>query len=195
MLILEHMLEGQGSFGDFSRNKVAGGCHILPQPSSKNTSTCRNQHCQPSLPNLLTVCPAPVFFCGYIPSIQASVPCLLPQQAHKSLANIMCPSTTHFCGLYSLNGLPQFPELQVLPTSVHIADTAYPIPKFSCSSVPLHLWQISGLTQLKPKAGPDWPTNNTGTKVCPQQAERAIADNWTGGKSGPVTIPGCMQHT
>ena len=43
------------------------------------------------------------------------------------------------------------------------------------------------LTQRKPTVTPDWPTNNAGTKHCPQQAERATRDDWTEGKSGSAT--------
>ena len=42
----------------------------------------------------------------------------------------------------------------------------------------LHLWQKPCPAQLKPKSALDWPTNNTGTKPCSQQAKRDIADNW-----------------
>ena len=48
-----------------------------------------------------------------------------------------------------------------------------------------------GLTQLKPKIDQDWSTKNTETKVCPQQAERAIADDWTEVKHDSVTRIGC----
>ena len=34
--------------------------------------------------------------------------------------------------------------------------------KVPCSLALLHLWQMPGLTQLKPKAYTDWPTNTTG---------------------------------
>ena len=34
-----------------------------------------------------------------------------------------------------------------------------------------------------------------GTKSCPQQAKRVIANDWTKGQHGSVTIVGCMQHT
>ena len=37
----------------------------------------------------------------------------------------------------------------------------------------------AGLIQLNPKEVRDWPTNNTGTKLCPQQAKRTIADDGT----------------
>lgn len=39
---------------------------------------------------------------------------------------------------------------------------------------------MPGLTQLKSKAAPDWPTN-TRTKPQPQQANKVIADDSTGG--------------
>ena len=54
-------------------------------------------------------------------------------------------------------------------------------------------WQTPGLTQLKLMVAPDCLTN-TGIQPCPQQAKRAIADNWTVGKSGSATIVGHFQH-
>ena len=48
--------------------------------------------------------------------------------------------------------------------------------KASCRSV---LLQTPDLTQLKAMVAPDWPTRSTGTKLCPQQAKGAIADNRT----------------
>ena len=53
-----------------------------------------------------------------------------------------------------------------------------------CSSVLMYLWQMPSLTQLNPKGAPDWPTNNTGTKLWPPQTKRDIADDWTEGKQG-----------
>ena len=50
------------------------------------------------------------------------------------------------------------------------------------------------LTQLKPKVAPDWPINNTGKNPCPQQAKRAIADDWTKGKHSSATIVRHTQH-
>ena len=41
------------------------------------------------------------------------------------------------------------------------------IGKATSSSMLIHLRQTPSLTQLKPKAVPDWPTNNTGYKPCP----------------------------
>lgn len=46
------------------------------------------------------------------------------------------------------------------------------------------IWQIPGLTQLKPRTTPDWPVDNIRTKPCPQWAKRAITVNWTKGKYG-----------
>ena len=40
------------------------------------------------------------------------------------------------------------------------------------SLVPQQFWQMPDLTQIKPKADPDWLTNNTGTKPYPQQTKR-----------------------
>ena len=40
-----------------------------------------------------------------------------------------------------------------------------------------------------------WPINNTGPKPYPQQAKRAIADDWTEGKNSSATTAGCMHHT
>ena len=54
---------------------------------------------------------------------------------------------------------------------------------------------MPGLIQIKQEVTPKWPTNNTGTKSCPHQAERDIADDWIEGKSSLVTIAGSTQHT
>ena len=54
---------------------------------------------------------------------------------------------------------------------------------------------MPGLIQIKQEVTPKWPTNNTGTKSCPHQAERDIADDWIEGKSSLVTIAGSAQHT
>lgn len=54
---------------------------------------------------------------------------------------------------------------------------------------------ISGLTQLKAKVTPDWPTNDSGTKSCPQQAKTTPADACTEGKSGSGTAAERAQHT
>lgn len=48
----------------------------------------------------------------------------------------------------------------------------------------LHLWQISGLTQVKFEVAPDWSTYTTGVKPCPKQAKRATTDAWNEGRSG-----------
>lgn len=54
----------------------------------------------------------------------------------------------------------------------------------------LRFWSMTGLTKLKPKVAPEWPTNNTGTKPCLQQAEGAIVDTYTEGKCSSATIIG-----
>lgn len=103
MLISEHVLEGRGSIGNVSGNKVVnkvvGGCGIPPSlpPPQTHRHLQKSALCQHSLPNLLTVCSAPMLSCGHAPSIQASIPGLLPQQSHTSLANTACPITTLFC--------------------------------------------------------------------------------------------------
>ena len=44
LLISEHVLEGQGSLGNFTKNKVFGRCHFHPPTSQpRYTDTCRNQ--------------------------------------------------------------------------------------------------------------------------------------------------------
>lgn len=52
-----------------------------------------------------------------------------------------------------------------------------------------------GLTQLKTQVAPVWTTNTTGTKLCPQQATKAIADDWTKGKYGSATTVEHTEHT
>lgn len=59
----------------------------------------------------------------------------------------------------------------------------------------LHLWQMLGLTQLKPKEAPDWPTDATGNKACPQQAVGVIADEGTEGQAAQSPQEGtCRPH-
>lgn len=55
--------------------------------------------------------------------------------------------------------------------------------KALCTSVLLHLGQMRGMTQHKPKVDTDWNTDNTRTKPYPQWAKRATVDNWTEGKN------------
>lgn len=62
-------------------------------------------------------------------------------------------------------------------TTQHENFTGDNTAKVHCSLVPLHLWQMSCLTQLKPKAGPSWSAKTTGNKHCPKQAKRAPADD------------------
>ena len=44
----------------------------------------------------------------------------------------------------------------------------------------MHLWQTPGLTQLSPRQP---RLANTGIKLYPQQAKRAITNDWTEGKT------------
>lgn len=45
LLIPEHVLEGQGSLRDFSKNKRAGGCHFLPPTSQpRRMDTCGKEY-------------------------------------------------------------------------------------------------------------------------------------------------------
>lgn len=56
-------------------------------------------------------------------------------------------------------------------------------------------YYMPGPIQPKPKAAPNWPTKNIGTKPCLQQAITAAVDDWTEGKSSSAMIAGCMHHT
>ena len=69
LLISEHVLKGNGSLGNFSKNKRVGRCyspHPTPQPNYLDT--CR-KHCSANIsPSLSTVCLVPTLFCGPGPS-------------------------------------------------------------------------------------------------------------------------------
>lgn len=86
-------------------------------------------------------------------------------------------------------GSRQLIGLQALPTSESFSGTTQrwcPVVRCYCNS---------GLTQLKPKVTPDWPTNDSGTKSCPQQTKTAPVDACTEGKSSSATAAGHGQHT
>ena len=51
------MQEGQGSLGDFSKNKRAGSLYFLPTPQPRYTNTCRKQQSVNTPASLLTMCP------------------------------------------------------------------------------------------------------------------------------------------
>lgn len=58
LFISEHTLEGQGSLGEFSRNRGASRCH-LPFPVQTQRHLREPMQCPHSLPNLLTAPPPP----------------------------------------------------------------------------------------------------------------------------------------
>lgn len=55
------------------------------------------------------------------------------------------------------------------------------ILKFDATAALRKAWSDTNQAQ----DGPDWPINNAGIKLCPQQVRRATADDCT---EGPVTI-------
>ena len=69
LLISEHVLEGQGSLGDVTKNKTAGGQHFLLLPPSLDTRTsARTSSAQALSPQLPAEYPATMFSCGRAPS-------------------------------------------------------------------------------------------------------------------------------
>ena len=165
LIISECVPEVQRSVRDFSKSR--GGRHFpLLTPSLDKWTPTGTSTAVTLSTQLAKVCPASELFCAPTSSILAL--------AGVFLGGCSFPPRVDKCGSAST------PWVQGK------------CPAFWCN-------YISGKclvsTLLKSKAAPDWPINNTETKLCPQQAKRAITDNWTEGKHASVKIARHMQHT
>lgn len=79
------------------------------------------------------------------------------------------------------------------PTNIGFSeDNTQSVPD---SRQPLQLWQRLALTHRKSSVAPYWPISTTGTRPCPRQAKRAIADSWSEGKHSSAPRLGHRPHT
>ena len=138
LLISKHVLEGQGSLGDFSGNKGTGRHHFPPP------------HINTQLPEWMSAMPTldtKLANSTYHPCILLQTLSLQPGHNSRSLptADLYAnPNTTiYFCRYTPINPAAENPILMALHSMLF------------CSSVLLHLWPTPNLTQLKHTTSPD----------------------------------------